>query len=180
MSSNLCVRRPRTRAAPVRPLDRPGLGFHEGLMAELGVAKRRRGLRAATLTEQVEGSVEPSIGSSGWWSTRAAAPGPTNPGWSPCLRPVRLPRRRARPPSSSPAISAWFELAGGRWVTVASSDGALTVDYGMGVYRLVPESDARFHIEDMEDPVLFEPDSITGLATGVFPEQLAYMVPAPS
>ena len=90
------------------------------------------------------------------------------------------PTRPPPPPAGLPAEQlaryvGMFELEGGRRVTVASSGGALTVDYGMGVYRLVPESDARFHIEDMGDPVLFGLDSITGRATGVFSEQLAYL-----
>jgi len=67
-----------------------------------------------------------------------------------------------------------IELESGRAVSIASSDGALTIDYGLGVYRLFPESDTRFRMEDSQDPVVFDLDS-DGRVTGVFSEPLAYL-----
>jgi len=62
----------------------------------------------------------------------------------------------------------------GRTVAIGSSDGMLTIDYGLGLYRLLPESETRFHMEDAEDPVLFDLDA-DGRVIGVWTEQLAYL-----
>ena len=67
-----------------------------------------------------------------------------------------------------------IKLESGRAVSIASSDGGLTIDYGLGVYRLFPESDTRFRMEDSQDPVIFDLDS-DGRVTSVFSEQLAYL-----
>jgi hypothetical protein len=61
-----------------------------------------------------------------------------------------------------------------RTVTIGSSDGMLTIDFGLGLYRLLPESETRFHLEDSEDPVLFDLDA-DGRVIGVWSEPLAYL-----
>lgn len=94
---------------------------------------------------------------------------------------VPLPSSR---PDTAPAVelsaeqqaryTGEFELPSGRAVTVASADGVLTIDYGLGVYRLLPESETQFLMEDARDPVVFDLGS-DGRATGVRTEQLAYL-----
>ena len=67
-----------------------------------------------------------------------------------------------------------IEFESGRTVRIASVAGALTIDYGLGVYRIFPESDTRFRMEDTQDPVLFELDP-DGRVRSAFSEQLAYL-----
>jgi CubicO group peptidase (beta-lactamase class C family)/uncharacterized protein YuzE len=88
------------------------------------------------------------------------------------------------PPHSLPAVELSPEqlarytgemtLESGRAVRIASSAGVLTIDYGVGLYRLFPESEARFRMEDAEDPVVIDLDS-DGRVIGVWTEQLAYL-----
>ncbi len=62
----------------------------------------------------------------------------------------------------------------GRAVKISLSGGVLTIDYGLGLYRLFPESETRFRMEDSEDPVVFDLDS-DGRVSGVWTEELAYL-----
>jgi CubicO group peptidase (beta-lactamase class C family) len=65
-------------------------------------------------------------------------------------------------------------LESGRTVRVAPSGGVLTIDYGLGHYRLLPESETRLRMEDAEHPVVFELDA-GGRLIDVWTEQLAYL-----
>lgn len=47
-------------------------------------------------------------------------------------------------------------LEGGGRVEVGLTDGSLTIDFGRGVFRLLPVADGRFNTEDSRDPVVFE------------------------
>jgi len=65
-------------------------------------------------------------------------------------------------------------LESGRVVSIVLSDDVLAIDYGMGLYRIVPEGETRFRMEDSHDPVVFDIDS-DGRVVGVLTEQLAYL-----
>lgn len=67
-----------------------------------------------------------------------------------------------------------FTLASGRKATVAIADGALTLEYGTGTFRLMPVSETRFIAEDSEDPVEFE-FGADGRADQVLTESLCYL-----
>jgi tetratricopeptide (TPR) repeat protein len=65
-------------------------------------------------------------------------------------------------------------LESGRVVSIVLADEVLAIDYGMGLYRLVPEDETRFRMEDSHDPVVFDIDA-DGRVVGVLTEQLAYL-----
>lgn len=65
-------------------------------------------------------------------------------------------------------------LESGRTAEIASSDGVPTLDYGFGLYRLLPEGATRFRMEDVGDPVEFDLDA-DGRVVDVWTEQLAYL-----
>lgn len=66
------------------------------------------------------------------------------------------------------------EMESGRKVVIAADDEVLTVDYGYGTFRLLPQSGTRFIAEDSEDPVVFELDA-DGRVNKVWIEQLCYL-----
>ena len=67
-----------------------------------------------------------------------------------------------------------IKMESGRIVTISRVDDGLAIDYGFGTFRLLPESDTRFMVEDRYDPVLFERDG-TGRVSRIWMEQLCYL-----
>jgi hypothetical protein len=65
-------------------------------------------------------------------------------------------------------------LESGRIVSITLSDEDLQIDYGMGLYRMTPEGEQRFRMEDSHDPVVLETDS-AGRVVRILTEQLAYL-----
>ncbi len=65
-------------------------------------------------------------------------------------------------------------MASGRKIVIAATDDVLTIDYGHGTFRLLPQSGTRFIAEDSEDPVVFELDA-DGRVSEVWVEQLCYL-----
>jgi len=67
-----------------------------------------------------------------------------------------------------------FDLAGGGSVVVAASRGHLTLDYGRGVFGLVPVGSGRFITEDTRDAVVFALAS-DGRTMQVLSEPILYL-----
>jgi tetratricopeptide (TPR) repeat protein len=66
------------------------------------------------------------------------------------------------------------ELQSGRTVEIGTFEGSLTVNFGSGAFRLLPEDDTRFRMEDTHDPVILDLDD-AGRVVRVWAEQLAYL-----
>ncbi len=80
---------------------------------------------------------------------------------NPTLEPLVSDSREVWPvvPASSAELARYVgevPLEGGGLVEVGLVDGWLTLDYGRGVFRLLPVAEGRFLTEDSRDPVVFE------------------------
>jgi tetratricopeptide (TPR) repeat protein len=67
-----------------------------------------------------------------------------------------------------------IEMDSGGRIRLAVTNGALTIDYGFGTFRLRPASDTQFITEDSGDPVIFELAE-DGQVRKVWSEQLCYL-----
>ncbi|MGE3275097.1 MAG: serine hydrolase [Vicinamibacterales bacterium] len=78
------------------------------------------------------------------------------------------------PPGDLASVTGTLTLESGDRVTIGRDDAGLTIDYGRGVFHLVPAGGGRFLTEDSGDPVVIE-RSPDGRVQRVLTEPVIYL-----